>query len=148
MSSNNNNQSSSNNRRPVDSKSSGNLYATSGARSGSNSRIQGPTAKIAKRQLWWKEVPSEKMIPPSKPFKPVVDVTPRIDNDNQKFRPAAYNGKQISTQKLNWQGNAVVDSWSNAKHQPGGGNKEIIDDNVHYNALPKVDCGFQYEFQE
>ncbi len=37
----------------------------------SPTRQAGTNVRIAKRQLWWKEAPSEKQIPQSKPFKPV-----------------------------------------------------------------------------
>ena len=86
----------------------------------SPSRIQGSTARISKRQLWWKEQPSEKKIPSSMPFKPVVSATARVDHDNLKFQPAAYNGAKVETRKLTWTGNSVVDTWSNLNHQPGG----------------------------
>lgn len=133
--------------------------------------------RIAKRDLWWKEPPSEKKIPPSKPFKPVISAAPRIDDKNLSFTPAAYNGKKIATQALNWNavakvddknlgfqpapyngkkietqalnwnGNSVVDTWQNINHQPGGGNAEIIDDKQHFDTLPRIDCGFNYEYQ-
>ena len=83
----------------------------------------GPPAgatRITKRNLWWKEPPSEKKIPPSKPFKPTVSTVPRIDDKNLGFQPAPYNGKKIETQALNWTGNSVVDTWQNINHQPGG----------------------------
>ena len=134
----------------------------------SPTRQAGTNVRIAKRQLWWKEPPSNKQIPASKPFK-VAEQTCKIDHKNLGFQPSGFNNAKIDTQKLEWNGKSVVDTWSNVKHQPGGintrisnfkfslilililflkgGNKEIVDDRVNYNALPKVDCGFNYEFE-
>jgi hypothetical protein len=106
-------------RKQVQTQQNADIYNTQ-ASSKSPSRIQGPTARIAKRQLWWKEAPSEKKIPSSKPFKPNVPASARIDNDNRQFQPAAYNGAKIETKKLVWSGSSVVDTWGNVNHQPGG----------------------------
>ncbi len=86
----------------------------------SPSRIQGPTARIAKRQLWWKEAPSEKKIPASQPFKPNIPASARIDNNNLQFQPAAFDRAKIENKKLVWNGTSVVDTWGNVNHQPGG----------------------------
>lgn len=105
-------------RKPVQTNNNANIYNAQGSRS--PTRVQGASTRIAKRQLWWKEPPSEMKIPEAKPFKPVVPTSARIDNNNLGFQPAAYNNAKIETKKLKWNGQPVVDSWSNIKHQPGG----------------------------
>lgn len=85
----------------------------------SPTRQAGTNVRIAKRQLWWKEAPSEKQIPPSKPLK-VSEQTCKIDHKNLGFQPSGFHNAKIDTKKLSWNAQPVVDTWSNVKHQPGG----------------------------
>jgi hypothetical protein len=107
-----------NNRKPVQTQGENELYTQKNA-----SQLDRPKqGKIKKRELWWQEKPSEFQIPEAKPFLPPTSSTGKVDHKNFGFQPAAYNGKKIETQKLNWEAKPVVDTWGNITHKPGGFN--------------------------
>ena len=107
-----------NNRKPVQTQGENELYTQKNA-----SQLDRPKqGKIKKRELWWQEKPSEFQIPEAKPFLPPTSSSGKVDHKNFGFQPAAYNGKKIETQKLNWEAKPVVDTWGNITHKPGGFN--------------------------
>lgn len=76
--------------------------------------------RIAKRELWWKDVgPSQVKIPDPQPFKP-ENVTPRVDHRNLNYSPTRQGTKVIDSQRLLWNAQPVVDTWGNFNHQPRG----------------------------
>lgn len=102
--------------------------------------------RIVKRELWWKEQHTEFKVPDPKPFKPIV-AAPKIDNKMPNYSPP-ISQRSIQSRKLQWNVQPAVNTWENFHHQPGGGNKRYPVEHVEWNALPKIDSGFIYTFND
>jgi len=73
-------------------------------------------AKIAKRELWWRESVPEKKIVTS--GLPKFEVQPKID-DKSNWSPSRSQ-KKIETHKLEWKAQPVLNTKENINYVPGG----------------------------
>jgi hypothetical protein len=92
------------------------------AYSRSPTKVEYAGPKIIKRELWWKEQPSNKSIPLSQPMR-LDNVSARVDDRNSNYNPNKDKETSrvlIESRKLEWNAEPAIDTWSNIKHQPQG----------------------------